>query len=372
MGFNAPIRIFGVCNPERIIAYIRSFAPQPSSNIVIQTTVTRMKAIVYENYGAPEVLRIKEIATPVVGEQDVLVRVLATSVNFGDRLARNFRAVTPGSFNMLGLFWLLAKIYFGVRKPKRPVLGSEFSGVVESVGSKVTAYKSGDEVFGYLGQKMGAYAEYVRVRESDCLVHKPAGLPHDEAAVLPYGAIMAWQLLRKAGVGRGQRVLINGASGGIGSAAVQIAKHLGAEVTGVCGTPRLDYVRRIGADAVIDYTKEDFMRRGESWDLIVDIRGRLPFAAAVAHLNEYGTLLSVSFKMRHLLQMLRTSFGSKRRVLCVLAPDGVESLRAACELVEKGVLRAPVIERFAFTEAAAAHRLVEEGRNTGAVVILWA
>jgi NADPH:quinone reductase-like Zn-dependent oxidoreductase len=329
-----------------------------------------MKAIVYENYGPPEVLRIKEIATPSVGEEDVLIRVHATSVNFGDRLARNFRAVTPASFNMLGLFWLGAKIYFGVKKPKRPVLGSEFSGVVESMGSKVTAYKAGDEVFGYLGQKMGAYAEFVCVRETDCLVHKPAGLPHDEAAVLPYGAIMAWQLLRKAGVGRGQRVLINGASGGIGSAAVQIAKHLGAEVTGVCGTRRLDYVRALGADAVIDYTMEDFTKRDATWDIIVDIRGRLPFSAAVAHLSEYGTLLSVSFKMRHLLQMLRTSFGSKRRMLCVLAPDGVENLRAVRDLVEKGVLRVPVIERFAFSDAAAAHRLMEEGRNAGAVVIL--
>jgi NADPH:quinone reductase-like Zn-dependent oxidoreductase len=350
-------------------AYIKSFAPQPCSIIVLNTAVTPMKAIVYEQYGPPEVLRIKEVATPVVGEQDVLVRVHATSVNFGDRLARNFRAVTPGSFNMLGLFWLIAKMYFGVRKPKHPVLGSEFSGVVESVGSKVTAYKAGDEVFGYLGQKMGAYAEYVRVRESDCIAPKSTGISHDEAAVLPYGAIMAWHLLQKAGVRRGHRVLVNGASGGIGSAAVQIAKHLGAEVTGACGTPRIEYVRSLGADAVIDYTKEDFTRRGESWDLIVDIRGRLPFAAAVAHLNDYGTLLSVSFKMRHLLQMLRTSFGGKHRVLCALAPDSSESLRTICELVENGVLRAPVIERFAFSDAAAAHRLMEEGRNAGAVVI---
>lgn len=331
-----------------------------------------MKAIVYEEYGAPEVLRIKEIATPAVGDEDVLIRVHATSVNFGDRLARNFRAVTPSSFNMIGLFWLMAKIYFGWTKPKRPVLGSEFSGVVESVGSKVSAYKPGDEVFGYLGQKMGAYAEYIRVRENDCFVQKPAGLSHDEAATLPYGAIMAWHLLRKAGVGRGQRVLINGASGGIGSAAVQIAKYLGAEVTGVCGTPRLDFVRSLGADEVIDYTEEDFTKRDATWDVIVDVRGRIPFSAAAAKLNEYGTLLSVSFKMRHLLQMLRTSFGSKRRMLCVLAPEGVQSLRAVCELIEKGVLRAPVIDRFAFDDAAAAHRLMEEGRNAGSVVVLGA
>ncbi len=328
-----------------------------------------MKAIVYEEYGPPEVLRIKEITTPAVGERDVLVRVHAASVNFGDRIARNFRAVTPSQFNMLAPFWLMAKLYFGIAKPKRPVLGSEFSGVVESVGSKVTSRRSGDAVFGYLGQTMGAYAEFVRVRENDCFASKPAGLPHDEAAVLPYGAIMAWQLLDRAGVRKGQKVLVIGASGGIGSAAVQIAKHLGAEVTGVCATPRLDYIRSLGADAVIDYTKEDVTMREETWDLIVDIRGRCPYSRCKGLLTKDGRILYVSFKMKQVFQMLWTSIASDRKVICTLAPGSATDLRTVCELIEKGALRAPVVERFAFTDAASAHRLMEEGRNAGAVVI---
>lgn len=329
-----------------------------------------MKAIMYEHYGPPEVLRIKEITTPTVGEEDVLVRVHATSVNFGDRLARNLKAVTSAQFNMPALFWLMAKLYFGIAKPKRPVLGSEFSGVVESVGAKVTAYKPGDEVFGYLGQKMGAYAEYVRVRENDCLVPKPAGLPHDEAAVLPYGAIMAWNLLDRAGVRKGQRVLVNGASGGIGSAAVQIAKYLGAEVTGVCGTPRLDYVRSLGADGVIDYTQEDFMQSGETWDLIVDILGRCPYARCKGSLTKDGRILYVSFKMKQVFQKFWISMTSSRKMTCTLAPGSAADLRTVCELIENGALRAPVVERFAFTDAAAAHRLMEEGKNIGAVAIM--
>jgi NADPH:quinone reductase-like Zn-dependent oxidoreductase len=331
-----------------------------------------MQAIIFEKYGPPEVLKVGELPKPVPKDTEVLVRVRATSVNYGDLVARNFKAITPAQFNMTALFWLMAKLYFGVGKPKHPVLGSEFSGVVESAGSKVTASKPGDEVFGYLGQKMGAYAEYVCVPENDCFVPKPAGLPHDEAAVLPYGAVMAWYLLGKAGVRKGQKVLVNGASGGIGSAAVQIAKHLGAEVTGVSGTPRVEYVRSLGADAVIDYTKENLADRGERWDLIVDVRGRLPFAEAKSLLNENGTVLSVSFKLRHLLQMLRTSFGGKRKMLCAIAPGKVADLRAVRELIEKGALKARVAERFAFTDAPAAHRVMEEGRNTGAVVILGA
>jgi len=329
-----------------------------------------MKAIVYENYGSPEVLKIQEVATPVPGEKEVLVRVHATSVNYGDLTARNFAAMSPRDFNMPMLFWVMAKLYFGLGKPRHGILGSEFSGVVESVGKDVTAYRAGDAVFGYLGQKMGAYAEFVCVPEDGCFIAKPAGLSHDEAAALPYGAVMAWHLLNKAGVRGGQKVLINGASGGIGSAAVQIAKYLGAEVTGVCGTPRVDYVRSLGATDVIDYRKDTLASRGTRWDLIVDVRGRLPFAEAKTLLNDYGTILSVSFKMRHLLQMLRTSFGGRHRMLCVLAPGKVDDLRAAGELIEKGALKALVAERFAFTDAPAAHRVMEEGKHTGAVVIV--
>src|SRR5512135_3353441 len=225
-----------------------------------------MKAIIYKEYGSPDVLHLEEIAKPAPRDNEVLIRNHAATVNFGDLLARNFRAISPSQFNMLFLFWLIAKISFGLRRPKNPILGSEFAGEVEAVGSAVTRFKPGDPVFGYLGESMGAYAEYFCISENGVMAIKPANMTYEEAAVVPYGAIMALNLLRKVNLQPGQKVLINGASGGIGSAAVQIARHLGAEVTGVCGATRLEFVKTSGASKVIDYAKEDFTQNGESYD----------------------------------------------------------------------------------------------------------
>jgi len=186
----------------------------------------------------------------------MLVRVHATPVNFGDLLARNFKAVTPRKFNMPLFFWLPARFAFGFRKPKMNILGSEFAGEVAAVGAQVTRFKPGDAVFGYRGQSMGTYAEYVCMPETGMLAIKPTNLTYEEAATVPYGALTALSLLRKVNLQRGQKVLINGASGGIGAAAVQLAKHFGAEVTGVCSTPCVSFVKALGADKVIDYTKE--------------------------------------------------------------------------------------------------------------------
>ena len=217
-----------------------------------------MKAIVYHKYGPPDVLSLEEVGKPVPKDNEILIRVHATSVNYGDILARNFKEVSPGRFNMPLLFWLFAKMYFGFRKPKITILGSEFSGEIESVGKDVKSFKRDDQVFGYLGQNMGAYAEYICMPEKGCVAIKPTNMTCEEAAVVPYGAIMALNLIGKMNIQPGQKVLVNGASGGIGSAAVQIAKYFGAEVTGVCSTPRLEFVKSLGADKVIGYTKEDF------------------------------------------------------------------------------------------------------------------
>jgi len=183
-----------------------------------------MKAIVYKTYGPPSVLQTAAIEKPIPKDKEILIKNRATTVNFGDLMARKFNEISPREFHMPGLFWLMAKIGFGLGKPKNPILGSEFSGVIESVGKEVKSFKPGDEVFGYLGQGMKAYAEYISMAESGAVTLKPKSISFQEAAALPYGTIMAISLLRKAKVRAGQKVLINGASGSIGAAAVQIAK----------------------------------------------------------------------------------------------------------------------------------------------------
>jgi NADPH:quinone reductase-like Zn-dependent oxidoreductase len=340
---------------------------------VIQTKKrgNQMKAIVYTEYGSPEVLHLAEIAKPAPKDNEVLIRNHAASVNFGDLMARNFRAISPSQFNMLFLFWLIAKISFGLNRPKNPILGSAFAGEVEAVGSAVTRFKPGDPVFGYLGESMGAYAEYFCVPENGVMAIKPAHMAYEEAAVVPYGAIMALNLLRKAKLQPGQKMLINGASGGIGSAAVQIAKYFGAEVTGVCGTPRLGYVKSLGADHVIDYTVEDFTKNGETYDLIFDILGKSTFARVQYSLKPKGILLYASFKMKQLAQMLWTSrSGSGKRVICSISPGSLEDLNSIKELMEAGKIQAIIDRCYPMEQAAEAHRYVEEGHKKGNVVIM--
>jgi NADPH:quinone reductase-like Zn-dependent oxidoreductase len=330
----------------------------------------RMKAIVYKEYGLPEVLHVEEIAEPAPKDHEVLIKNHATTVNFGDLMARNFIAVSPHEFNMLFVFWLLAKISFGLNRPRTNILGSEFAGQVEAIGSAVTRFKPGDPVFGYLGMSMGAYAEYFCVPEEGVMAIKPAQMSYEEAAVIPYGAIMAIHLLRKANIRPGQKVLINGASGGIGSAAVQIAKHFGAEVSGVCGTPRLAFVKSLGADHVIDYTVEDFTQNGETYDLIFDILGKISYARCKDSLNPNGTLLYASFKMKQLVQMLWTSrSGSGKRVICSISPGSLEDLNSVKELMEARKIKAIIDRGYPMEQAAEAHRYVEQGHKKGNVVI---
>jgi NADPH:quinone reductase-like Zn-dependent oxidoreductase len=329
-----------------------------------------MKAIVYTEYGPPDVLQFKEVEKPTPKADEVLIRVYATTVNYGDLLARNYREISPRNFNMPWLFWFFAKVYFGFRKPKITILGSEFAGHVESVGKDVTSFKQGDPVFGYLGQSMGAYAEYLSMPATGVLAIKPNNMTYEEAAVVPYGAIMALGLLRKVEIQPGQRLLIIGASGAIGSAAVQLAKsHPGVEVTGICGTPRLEFVKSLGADKVIDYTKEDFTKNNETYDLIFDILGKSSFSRCASLLKENGRYLLASFKMKQLFQMLWTSMTGSKRVICALAPGGAKDLIAVKELIEAGKIRAVIDRRFPLEQAAEAHRYVEQAHKKGEVVI---
>lgn len=329
-----------------------------------------MKAMVYTEYGLPEVLHRKEVAKPTPKDNEVLVQVRATSVNFGDLMARNFKAISPSEFNMPSPLWLLSKLIFGLHRPKITILGSEFAGEVEAVGPAVNQFKSGDQVFGYLGPNFGAYAEYLCLPENGVLAMKPANMTYAEAAVVPYGAIMALNLLRKANLQPGQKVLINGASGAIGSAAVQIAKNLGAEVTGVCGTPRLAFVKALGADHVIDYTKADFTQSGERYDLIFDILGKGSFAKCKRALTPNGIMLCASFKMKQLSQMVWTAMRGGQKVICAIAPGSTADLLAVKELMEAGKIKALIDQCYPLEQAAAAHRYVETGQKKGNVAII--
>ncbi len=328
-----------------------------------------MKAIVYTEYGPPDVLHLEDVEKPAPKDNEVLIRVYATSVNFGDLLARNFKEISPGKFSMPLLFWFFAKMYFGFTKPKITILGSEFAGEIESAGKEVLLFKKGDQVFGYLGQNMGAYAEYLCMPENGCIAIKPANMTYEEAAVVPYGAIMALNLLRRMNIQPGQKVLVNGASGGIGSAAVQLAKYFGAEVTGVCGTPRLEFVKSLGADKVIDYTQEDFTQSGETYDLIFDILGKSSFSRCKGSLKQNGRYLLASFKMKQLFQMLWTLMIGSKKVICALAIDKKEDLISIKELIEAGKIISVIDRRYPLEQTAEAHRYIEKGHKKGNVVI---
>ncbi|HET7008781.1 MAG TPA: NAD(P)-dependent alcohol dehydrogenase [Candidatus Binatia bacterium] len=328
-----------------------------------------MKAIVYTEYGPPDVLQLKEVEKPTPKDKEILIRIYATPVSFGDITARNFKKISPRKFSMPMPLWLPTRIMFGFRKPKINILGSAFAGEIEAVGKDVKLSGKDDQVFGYRGMSMGAYAEYLCMPEDGAVAIKPANMTYAEAAAVPYGAIMALNLLRKVNIQSGHKVLINGASGGIGSAAVQLARYYGAEVTGVCGTPRLEYVKSLGADQVIDYTEEDFTQNGETYDLIFDILGKSSFSRCKNSLKQNGIYLLASFKMKPLFQMLWTKIVGSKKVICALASEKSEDLVFIKELTEAGKFKSIIDKCYPLEQAAEAHRYVEQGHKKGNVII---
>lgn len=331
--------------------------------------MNKMKAIVLSKYGLPEVLQLKEVDKPLPKKNEILIKVFAASVNFGDTMARNFKSITPRKFHMPFLFWLMGKIYFGFSKPRITILGNEFAGEVESTGENVKNFSKGDLVFGYSGPRMGAYAEYMCVPENGCVAIKPVKVGFEEAASVPYGVTMALNIIRRIKTLNRKKVLVNGASGGIGPAIVQLAKYFGAEVTGVCSGQRIEFVRSIGADKVFDYTKEDFAKSGENYDYIIDILGKISFTHCKRALAKDGQLLFVSFKMKQIIQMFWTSTFSGNKVKCVLAKENAEDLAFIRELIESGNIKTVIDKCFPLSQTAEAHRYVEEGRKQGNVVI---
>ena len=325
-----------------------------------------MKAIVYEKYGPPEVLQLKEVKKPTPKDDEVLIRIYATSVTTGDVNARSFIFVPPG----LGL---LARLMIGLRKPKKTILGTELAGEIEAVGKDVKLFKEGDQVFGIDGNGLGAYAEYKCLNEEEALSIKPANMTYEEAAAIPAGALTAFYFLRNKGnIQNGQKVLINGASGSAGTAAVQLAKYFGAGVTGVCSTTNLELVKSLGADKVIDYTQEDFTQSGETYDIILDtVVGKTSFSGCRKSLKKKGLYLAVAGGLKELIQMLWTSvIGSKKVIFGGgVACERKEYLLFIKELIEAGKLK-PVIDRtYPLEQMVEAHRYVDKGHKKGNVVI---
>ncbi|MCI0713570.1 MAG: NAD(P)-dependent alcohol dehydrogenase [Chloroflexi bacterium] len=328
-----------------------------------------MKAAIYTRYGSPDVLQLQEVDKPTPKDNEVLIKVYAVAVSFGDLMVRNIKAVTPRNFTMPTPLWLPVRLMFGFRKPRVNILGAQLSGEIEAVGKDVTRFKPGDQIFAYPGAKMGGYAEYLCMREDSVIAIKPANMPYPEAATVPYGAITALPILRRVDLQPGQKILINGASGGIGSLAVQFAKNFGAEVTGVCGTERMEFVKSLGADHVIDYTIGDFTKNGETYDVILDILGKSSFSRCRDSLTSNGVYLLASFKTRQLLQMLWTSLRGGKKVVCALSSDKTEDLVYVKKLIEAGKITSSVDRCFPLVEAAEAHRYAESDQKKGNIVL---
>jgi NADPH:quinone reductase-like Zn-dependent oxidoreductase len=320
-----------------------------------------MKAIVYTKYGPPEVLQLKEVAKPVPKDDEVLIKVHATTVTVADIRSRSF--TVPASF------WLPARIALGIRKPKRKILGAELAGEVESVGKDVTRFKQGDQVFAATLVSFGAYAEYKCLPEDAVVTIKPTNISYEEAAALPVGARTALHYLRKANIQPKQKVLIYGASGSVGSYAVQLAKVFGAEVTGVCSTTNLELVKSLGADKVIDYTVEDFSTKGEMYDVILEAVDKSSFSACMKVLKEDGIYLNVTVPVPGIRMLWTKLTSSKKLMLGENLPKSAEDLIFLKELVEAGKLK-PVIDRYyPLEQIVEAHRYVDKGHKKGNVVI---
>ena len=323
-----------------------------------------MKAIVYTEYGPADVLHLQDLEKPTPKDNEVLVKVHAATVTTGDCNVRGFTFVPPG-------FGPLLRLMFGLKKPKIAILGTELAGEVEAIGEAVTMFKKGDQVFGIGSDRFGAYAEYSCRPEKGALAIKPSNLSYEEAATLPFGAGTALYFLRDmAKIKRGQKVLVNGASGGVGVYAVQLAKYYGAEVTGVCSAANVELVKSLGTDKVIDYTSEDFTQNGETYDVIVDIVvGKTSFSRCKNSLRPKGLYLAVAGGLHEMGQMIWTSMTGGRKVIFGSPAECKEDLVFIKELVEAGKLKPVIDRRYPLEQTAEAHRYVDTGHKKGSVVI---
>ncbi len=320
------------------------------SRLFTLTNNEKMKAIVCSKYGPPEVLELNEVEKPIPKSNEVLIRVIATTVHIGDTKVRRLE---PGLGTLKDLFFKpMMRIMIGFKGPRKKILGMELAGEIEAIGQNVTLFKVGDPVFASTEFEFGAYVEYRCMAEDGVIAIKPTNMSYEEAAPLSNGGLTALLNLRKAKIQKGQKVLIYGASGSVGTFAIQLAKHFGAEVTGVCSTANLDLVKSLGADNVIDYTQEDFTKSGKTYDIIFDAVGKIASSKRKKSLVKSGTYLNVL--------SLSSNFKLK-----------VEDLVLLKDLCEAGKLRSVIDKRYSMTQIVEAHRYVDKGHKKGNVIITF-
>lgn len=321
-----------------------------------------MKAIVYQKYGPPEILQLKEMEKPSPVGNEVLIRIHAAAVTAADGMMRRGKP-------------FIGRLVLGLTKPKKAIPGTEFAGEIEEVGKDAKLFKKGDQIFGSSDIRFGAHAEYICLPETAALVTKPVNLTYEEAAAVFEGTLTALPFLRdKGNIQSGHKVLINGASGSVGTAAVQLARYFGAEVTGVCSNRNIDMVKSLGADKVIDYTKEDFAQTGQTYDIIFDTVGKSSFSRCQGSLAQKGVYLSSVLGIPLLLQMLWTSkFGSKKAKFAAtgLRPvnDKIEDLKFLKKLIEAEVIKPVIDRRYSLEKTAEAHMYVDKGHKRGNVIL---
>ena len=319
-----------------------------------------MKAVLFESYGAPEVLKLVDIEKPSPADNEVLIHTHATSVTAGDARVRR---ADP----------FLVRLFFGLRRPKKQILGSEVAGVIEAVGKDVTEFKPGDRVMAYKGADIGGYAEYVCMAEDGLVVHLPDHIPFEEAAGVGFGGTASLFFLKEQGnIQPGQKVLVYGASGALGTAGVQLATYFGAEVTGVCSTRNIELVKSLGADHVIDYTQEDFTQNGQQYDIIYDTVGKSPLANAIRSLKKEGRFVgAVHMAPSKMVRGLITSLTSKKKVLAGVAPERKEDLMFLRDRMAEGSLSTVIDHTYPVENIAEAHRRVDSGHKRGNVIVSW-
>jgi len=321
-----------------------------------------MRAITYSHYGPPEVLQLSEVAKPTPKDDEVLIRVRAVEATKADCEMRSFKFA-------VSWFWLPLRLTLGIRKPRRQILGGYFSGEVASLGKDVTQYHVGDQVFGAAGLRFGAYGEYVALPENSTVVAMPSNMSFADAAAVPLGGLNALHFMRLANIEAGERVLINGAGGSIGSHAIQIAKSMGAEVTVVDSGIKEDMLRRLGADHFIDYMKDDFSAAGRTYDVIFDMVASSSYAACIKALNSNGRYLSANPRLSLMLRSGFTTRYSDKTVRFAFAQEREDELISLKDMIEDGAIN-PIVDRILpMDQAIEAHHLVETEQRLGAIVI---